>query len=72
MITAKVLVGLYEEPEKPEKPLDFIRQYLSGPASVDVDSLRAENDQLKRKIEELQTKLNDRQISVNEETVVAQ
>ncbi|KAI9209412.1 uncharacterized protein BJ171DRAFT_408299, partial [Polychytrium aggregatum] len=55
----KVLVGLYEEPEKPESPIDFIKQFLGGPSDVDVEALRAENDELKRKVEELQQRLDE-------------
>eukprot|EP00126_Sphaerothecum_destruens_P009189 Sdes_comp20458_c0_seq3m14678 len=60
----KVLVGLYEEPEKPNNALDFIKQYLGAPAGVDLEALRNENEELKLKllesekhIEELREKL---------------
>ncbi|RKO90384.1 hypothetical protein BDK51DRAFT_31134, partial [Blyttiomyces helicus] len=53
------LVGLYEEPEKPENPIDFIKQFLGGPSDVDVEALRHENDELKRKVEELQAKIDE-------------
>ena len=36
-----VLVGLYEEPEKPGNALDFIKQYLGASVGVDVEGLRA-------------------------------
>ncbi|KAJ3292994.1 hypothetical protein HK104_004839 [Borealophlyctis nickersoniae] len=55
----KVLVGLYEEPEKPEAPIDFIKQFLGGPSDVDVEALRHENEELKRKVDELQQKLDE-------------
>ena len=42
----KVLVGLYEEPEKPANALDFIKMTLGAPTGVDVDALKAENEQL--------------------------
>jgi len=37
----KVLVRLYEEPEKPGNALDFIKQYLGASVGVDVEHLRA-------------------------------
>lgn len=55
----KVLVGLYEEPEKPESPVDFIKQFLGGPGDLDVEALKAENEELKRRVEELEQKINE-------------
>lgn len=60
----KVLVGLYEEPEKPSDALDFIRRHLGSAIGIDIDGLRQENQELKtqnaellHKIEELTKKL---------------
>ncbi|KAI8853111.1 hypothetical protein BC829DRAFT_367957 [Chytridium lagenaria] len=55
----KVLVGLYEEPEKPESPIEFIKQFLGGPSDVDVEALRHENDELRRRVDELQLKIEE-------------
>lgn len=40
----KVLVNLYEEPEKPNNALDFLMKNMSqeGPDTADVESLKAE------------------------------
>ena len=56
-ITCAVLVGLYEEPEKPNNAIDFIKVTLGAPAGVDVDALKAENEQLKSKCDDLEQKL---------------
>jgi hypothetical protein len=60
----KVLVGLYEEPEKPVHAVDFIKKCLGAPSDTDIDTLKADNDDLKRhraelvgKIEALQREL---------------
>ncbi|KAG5461134.1 MAG: hypothetical protein BJ554DRAFT_6720, partial [Olpidium bornovanus] len=53
----KVLVGLYEEPEKPESPVDYIKQFLGGPSEVDVEALRNENAELKFKVAEVEDQL---------------
>jgi len=53
----KVLVGLYEEPDKPQQAIEFIKMQLGAPGTTDVEALKAENEQLKSKVEDLQAKL---------------
>ena len=62
----RVLVGLYEEPDKPQNAIEFIKKYLGTPTDVDVDKLsieyeklKHENQQLKARIEELQHELEN-------------
>ena len=43
----KVLVGLYEEPERPPNAVDYIKRYIGAPTGIDVEAIRAENEQLK-------------------------
>jgi len=52
-----VLVGLYEEPDRPNNALDYIKRYLGAPSNVDVDGLKRENDELKRQVEKLKRQL---------------
>jgi hypothetical protein len=33
----KVLVGLYEEPERPANAVDYIKRYMGAPTGVDVE-----------------------------------
>ncbi|XP_029427140.1 C-Myc-binding protein isoform X2 [Rhinatrema bivittatum] len=49
----KVLVALYEEPEKPNNALDFLKHHLgaSGPDTPDVETMRLELAELKQKYE---------------------
>ena len=35
----KVLVGLYEEPERPPNAVDYIKRYMGAPTGIDVDEL---------------------------------
>ena len=49
----KVLVGLYEEPERPTNAIDYIRKYMGAPPNVDVESLKKENTALRKKVEQL-------------------
>ena len=60
----KVLVGLYEEQEKPGNVIEFIKKSLGEPTDTDVEQLLAENESLKRqkleyekRIEALQNEL---------------
>ncbi|XP_046374388.1 c-Myc-binding protein-like [Haliotis cracherodii] len=57
----KVLVGLYEEPEKPNNALDFLRQHIgaAGPDTADVEALKLEVSELRTKCEQLQEENNE-------------
>lgn len=57
----KVLVVLYEEPEKPNNALDFLKQHLnvSGPEAADVEALKLEVTELRQKCEQLQERNNE-------------
>ena len=49
-----VLVGLYEEPEKPNNALDFLKQNLGlGPQTADVEALKLEVTELRQKLEQM-------------------
>lgn len=54
-VLTKLLVGLYEEPEKPSNALDFLKQHLGsgGPETADVEALKLEVTELKQKVEQL-------------------
>ena len=62
----KVLVALYEEPEKPANALEFIKMTLGAPTGVDVDQLKAENEQLRKQCDEMTLKLEDVQAKLAE------
>ena len=55
----KVLVGLYEEPEKPPNVSEFIKRSLGAPTDVDVDQLLHENQELKKKQNELERRIQN-------------
>ncbi len=54
----RVLVGLYEEPERPTQAIDYIKKYLGAPTGVDVEELRVDNEQLNKKNAELQKQVD--------------
>lgn len=49
----KVLVGLYEEGDKPSNAVDYIKRFMGAPTGIDVEALRTENEELKKKNAEL-------------------
>ena len=55
----KVLVNLYEEPEKPDKPIEFIKKSLGGPSQQEFDQLKAENEALRNELEQLKRQVGD-------------
>ena len=63
----KVLVGLYEEPEKPGNVIEFIKKSLGAPSDTDVEQLMAENEELKRQKSELEKKLQVLQNELEQE-----
>ena len=52
----KVLVGLYEEPDRPVNAVDYVKRSINASASDDgsKDALRKENEKLKAKVQELE------------------
>lgn len=42
-----MLVGLYEEPERPDEPLQFINKFIGAPGDLDVNKLQVDYDKLK-------------------------
>ncbi|XP_074658540.1 c-Myc-binding protein-like [Tubulanus polymorphus] len=65
----KVLVTLYEEPEKPNNALDFLRQHIgaSGPETADVEALRLEVTELRQKVEQLTEENNELKAKLQQE-----
>ena len=53
----RVLVGLYEEPEKPANALEFIKKYLGSPADVDAEKLALEYEKIKQENETLRLRV---------------
>lgn len=54
----RVLVSLYEEPERPTQALEYIKKYLGTPSGIDIDELKAENEELKKRNDELQANMD--------------
>ncbi|CAM9242866.1 unnamed protein product [Pylaiella littoralis] len=53
----KVLVGLYEEPERPPNAVDYIKRYMGAPTGVDAEAMRLQNEEFKKENDELRSKL---------------
>jgi len=59
-----VMVGLYEEPDRPINSTDYIKKYLG--AGIDIDALKTENEQMKKRIKELEKTVEDLNKSLKE------
>lgn len=55
----RVLVALYEEPENPQDPLEYIKQFLGSPQGIDVESLQRENESMKDQIQQLEARVSE-------------
>ena len=62
-----MLVGLYEEPEKPGNVIDFIKKSLGAPSDTDVEQLMAENEELKRQKGDLEKKIDNLETELQNE-----
>ena len=54
-----MLVGLYEEPERPQNAVDYIKRYMGAPTGIDAEALRAECDQLRKDNAKLQADVKE-------------
>mmetsp|Transcript_53988 Transcript_53988/g.80178 ORF Transcript_53988/g.80178 Transcript_53988/m.80178 type:complete len:95 (+) Transcript_53988:210-494(+) len=62
----KVLVGLYEEPERPPNAVDYIKRYLGAPTGIDVEAMRSENEEMKAQIKEMRKTVDELNRSLKE------
>jgi hypothetical protein len=53
----KVLVGLYEAPERPANAIDFVKEYLGVPVGVDLEELKNTIAAQREEIESLKKQL---------------
>merc|ERR1711935_325475 len=51
----KVLVRMYEEPERPQQALDFIKQYLGASVGVDHEAMKQKIDEQERELAQLKS-----------------
>ncbi|CAH8573127.1 unnamed protein product [Schistosoma turkestanicum] len=65
----KVLVGLYEEPEKPDNALEFMKKHLQAenPDPSDVEAMKVEIAELKQKVEMLESENNELKQTINQQ-----
>lgn len=48
---------MYEEPDRPQNAVDYIKRYMGAPMGIDVEALRAEVEQLRKENAELKQKV---------------
>lgn len=56
-VLTKVLVNLYEEPDKPDQAIEFIKTKLGAPTALEFDALVKEKEGLETKVAELEEQL---------------
>ena len=65
----KVLVGLYEDPDKGGNAIEKIKKDLGAPSDTDVEALKAENEELRNGNTQLQRDIE--QLKVELESAIA-
>ncbi len=56
----KVMVSLYEEPEKPQNAIEYIKKYLGTQnGDTEYDRIKKENEELRSTIKDLETQIGD-------------
>lgn len=63
----KVLVALYEEPDRPKNAIEYIKKHLGGSSSnsyTDTEQLKNENKSLKQEIRDLENKIGELKIQM--------
>lgn len=62
----RVLVGLYEEPEKPQNAIDYLKKYMGSPSDIDVEKLKIDYDRLKEENLKLKQQVDQLQQQIEE------
>lgn len=57
----KVLVALYEEPDKPSQAIDFLKTQLGSPTPAEHEAVVAEKEALQAQVAELQQQVDELQ-----------
>ncbi|KAK9820489.1 hypothetical protein WJX72_010833 [[Myrmecia] bisecta] len=58
-VMTKVLVGLYEEPDKPKDATEYIKAQLGAPTAQDFAVLQAEKDALQRELDDARKQIDE-------------
>ena len=66
LVYVAVLVGLYEEPDRPVNAVDYIKRYMGAPANVDVEALKNDNQELKAEVMDLKKTVEELKATVGE------
>ncbi|KAL6761055.1 hypothetical protein V8C86DRAFT_2542332 [Haematococcus lacustris] len=58
-VLVKVLVSLYEEPDKPKQAMEYIKTALGSPTPAEHAAVIAERDSLKKQLAEAQKRIEE-------------
>lgn len=58
----KVLVGLYEEPDRHAvNALEYVNKYLGAPTGIDLEGMKRENEDLRKQVDILKKQLQEKE-----------
>jgi hypothetical protein len=64
-VLVKILVNLYEEPDKPNQALDYIKTSLGTPTPAQFNAIVQERDGLQGEVERLQAEIADLKLQLD-------
>ena len=64
---ASVLVGLYEEPERPPNAVEYVKKFIGAPQQDDVASIKAENQRLLEELNQVKSAFQELNAKIAED-----
>jgi len=62
-----VLVGLYEEPERPANAVEYVKKFIGAPQQDDVAAIKAENQRLLEELNQVKTAFQELNAKIAED-----
>eukprot|EP00591_Stephanopyxis_turris_P009501 CAMPEP_0195523358 /NCGR_PEP_ID=MMETSP0794_2-20130614/22436_1 /TAXON_ID=515487 /ORGANISM="Stephanopyxis turris, Strain CCMP 815" /LENGTH=95 /DNA_ID=CAMNT_0040653343 /DNA_START=70 /DNA_END=357 /DNA_ORIENTATION=+ len=63
----RVLVGLYEEPERPANAVEYVKKFIGAPQQDDVAAIKAENQRLLEELNQVKTAFQELNAKIAED-----
>ncbi len=62
-----VLVGLYEEPERPPNAVEYVKKFIGAPQQDDVAAIKAENQRLLEELNQVKSAFQELNAKIAED-----